>query len=665
MNRQLGILSLLGGLTLGGVAALGQYAPPPTVPQEDATLKLIASRTDELGKAITRLRSLGVKDPFLADVEIYHKAGVWMLRHGEYYNKDAGKWTLEVLDRGMLRAGQMARGEAPWANMPGLSVIRAYRSFVDGSVQPYAVTLPAGYGQEKPQKWRVDVVLHGRNSSLTEVSFLRSFAEKPAPKEQNFVRIDIYGRGNNAYRWAGETDVREAVDNFVGVERGLLRDGFLDAQRFVLRGFSMGGAGSWHLGLHRPDRWCVVCPGAGFTNTHGYIKDLPAKLPSPLEECLHIYDAVDYAENAFNVPIVAYSGSIDPQMAAAQNIEDKLKTAGIPMTHIIAQGLAHSFPAEWQKKAEAEYAKHVEKGRPEYPKRVRFVTYTLKYPGCDWIDILALDRHYQRTLVDAEAGDDKYKLKTENVRILDVRLGVGAVRGDQPMNVDGQEIQGLGVDGTNGSIHVYLEKRDGKWFSVLPERLLTDRLRTLQKTSGLQGPIDDAFTGPFLCVRGTKMGWHDVTQQYIDAELERFKEEWSKFMRGELLVKYDVQVTPEDMATKHLILFGDPASNSLIAQVLPGLPFRWTKDKITWDGKEYDSAEHVPALIFPSPLNADHYVVLNSGHTFRTADFEGTNARLYPRLGDHALLKPQPGKKEPVVVKAGLFDDFWRMMKEK
>ena len=388
---------------------------------------------------------------------------------------------------------------------------------------------------------------------------------------------------------------------------------------------------------------------------------MPDKLPTPIEECLHIYDAVDYAENAFNVPVVAYSGEVDPQMAAAKNIETALKQAGIPMTHLIAPGLAHAFPAEWQKKAEAEYAKHVEKGRPEYPKKVHFVTYTLKYAGCDWVEILGLERHYQRALVDAEATEDKYNVKTVNVRALDLRLASGAVRSNVPLNIDGEDVVGKGVDGANG-IHVYLEKRGGKWFSVLPERLLVDRLRTLQKTSGLQGPIDDAFTGPFLCVRGTKDAWNTTTQQYADAELERFAADWSKFMRGELPIKRDDDVTPEDIATKHLILFGDPASNSMIAQALPGLPMQWTKDKITWDGKDYDAAEHVPALIYPSPLSADHYVVLNSGHTFRAADFEGTNARLYPRFGDYALMKPQP-KKEPLVVKAGLFDEFWRMMR--
>ena len=131
-------------------------------------------------------------------------------------------------------------------------------------------------------------------------------------------------------------------------------------------------------------------------------------------------------------------------------------------------------------------------------------------------------------------------------------------------------------------------------------------------------------------------------------------------------MKNDVDVTSEDIALRHLILFGDPASNSLIEQVLAALPFQWTKDKINWEGKDYAAGEHVPVLIYPSPLNAEHYVVVNSGHTFHAADFLGTNALLYPRLGDHALLKLDRAKKEPLaveVVRSGLFDEYWRFAK--
>jgi pimeloyl-ACP methyl ester carboxylesterase len=642
-----------------------QFAPAAPMPPAADVLDTIKERSDRLARQIGTLRQQGVPDPWLVDVEVYLKAATWIVRHGEWYQKEAGAWTLDVLDRGLLRAGQQARGDSPWLNQIGHSVVRAYRSNVDGSVQPYAVTFPTDYGKA-PRKWRLDVVLHGRNANLTEVSFLKQHdGSKAAPKDQSWVQIDIFGRTNNAYRWAGESDVHEVLDAFLNMEKALKRDLYVDRSRFILRGFSMGGAGTWHLGLHHPDRWCAINPGAGFTTTHGYVKDLPAQLPPYLESCLRIYDAVDYAENAVMIPVVAYSGSIDPQKAAADNIQKKLEALGIPMTHIVAPGLAHVQPAgEWRQKIEEEFAKYLKKGRPEYPPRVRFVTYTLKYDHCDWVQVLALDKHYERSLVEADHTDEGFTIKTANVRALNLRLPAGATKEPVTVKIDGQELKMTPYPTSSTELDVYLEKRDGAWQGVLPERLAIDRVRRPQKVSGVQGPIDDAFTTGFLCVRGTGKAWHEGTAEYADANLERFRQEWSRFLRGDLPVKDDADVTPEDITNRHLILFGDPASNSLIAQVLPDLPLKWTKDKISWNGQEHTAADHVPVLIYPSPLSANRYVVLNSGHTFHAADFQGTNALLYPRLGDYAVLKRVPTPKDPLaveVVRAGLFDDFWHV----
>jgi dienelactone hydrolase len=642
------------------------YAPPASKPPDEAVLKDIAERTDRLEQRLRSLKQRGVNDGLRVEAEIYLKAAQWIKKHDEFYDKNSAAWTLDALDRGLLRSAQLGQGETPWLNETGHAVVRAYRSRVDGSVQPFAVTLPADYGRDTSRKWRIDVVLHGRDASLNEVKFLHTHSgEQSAPKGQGFVQIDIFGRGNNAYRWAGEADVNEALETFLAAERALNRLALLDPARVVLRGFSMGGAGTWHIGLHSPGRWCVIGPGAGFTTTRGYWKELPEKLPPAVESCLHIYDAVDYAENALNVPIVAYAGENDEQLQAAKSIESKLKPANIPMTLLVAPGLKHEFPAEWRKKAEEEYAKHVEKGRPEYPKHVRFTTYTLKYPQGSWVTLLALGEHYKRALVDAEETENGYKVKTTNVRSFRIDLPGGASRRLLTLNVDGQSLESRPYLSADGTLHLYFDRRGENWAVVLPERLFTDRQRRLAKLTGLQGPIDDAFSESFLCVRGTGKPWHEEPRKFADEELNRFATEWDRFMRGELPIKDDVDVNSEDLATHHLILFGDPSSNSLIAQVLDGLPLQWDKETIKLGGQTVKAADHLPVLIYPSPLNANRYVVLNSGHTFHAADFLGTNARLFPRLGDYAILQPTPTKDDPLAAKVmtvGLFDDSWRVM---
>lgn len=652
-------------LLLGTLLPAQDFKAPPGKAPDAATLKTIREKTTKLAQTLQALRRQGLAGPLLTDVEVYERAATAIVRHTEFFHPDSAAWTLDVLDRGLARAKAVAADTLPWLKSTGTTVVRGYRSRIDDSVQPYAVTLPAEYGKDTNRRWRVDVVLHGRDKTLTEVKFLRQHGDKAAPKDQPFVRLDIYGRGNNAYRWAGEVDVFEAIENFLATERAVGRDRLLDANRWVLRGFSMGGAGTWHLGLHRPSNWCVLGPGAGFTTTHGYVRNLPPTLPDWQEKCLRLYDAVAYAENVAAVPVVSYGGSEDPQLQATRNIAARLKGTDLAdrLQILVAPGLGHKFPPEWQKKAEAAYAPHIKKGREEYPKRVRFVTYTLKYPSSDWVRLLGLERHYEKALVDAEKTEEGFTVKTANVRTLRLTVPRGVLH-DVTVRIDGQELTARPWGPRTGQHSVYLRRQHGRWEVVLPQRLVTEQTQRPQKTTGLQGPIDDAFTDAFLCVRGTGKPWHDATERHAEASLRRFRDEWSKYLRGEVPVKDDTDVTTEDIADKSLILFGDPSSNSLIGHVLDGLPLKWTKDTLALGGMTYRAADHLPVLIYPSPVNATRYVVLNSGHTFHASDFQGTNALLYPRLGDYAVLRLAGGTANPLQVEvatAGLFDEYWRI----
>lgn len=658
------VTSLMAVLLLAGVAAAQNYAPPASTPPDEATRKEIEERGEKLLQRINVLRGRGVRDPILADVEIFARAAATVVRDNEYYGKDSSKWVLDVLDQGLLRAVQANQGDAPWLATWGRGSARGFRSRIDGSLQPYYVVYPIDFGRDLTRRWRVDVILHGRDPGLTEVKFLDEAANARAAEGQDYVQLHVFGRGNNAYRWAGETDVLEAIDHFMAVERLMGRDVLLDMSRLVLRGFSMGGAGTWHLGLHRPDRWCVLGPGAGFVSTKGYVKDLPEKLPPCQEACLSIYDAVDYAGNASNVPVVAYAGADDPQKQAGETMQAKLKELGIPMTFLVAPGLGHQFPPEWRKKAEADYARYAAKGRTEYPRKVRFVTYTLKYPGSEWIGIGALDQHYKKATVDAEATDEGFVVKTDNVRLLSLMLPPGSLRRPVAVAIDDQKVEAMPQFGSAGWLVIYLEKKDGRWAPAMPERLVVDVLRRPIKTYGMTGPIDDAFTDSFLCVRGTGKPWHAATGAYADETLKRFQADWHKYFRGDLLIKDDVDVTSEDIANFNLILFGDPSSNSVLRDVVSGLPLSWNRDTVELAGQSGAAAEHVPVLVYPNPANPRRYVVLNSGHTFGAREFQGSSALLFPRLGDYALLKLRPAEKgaptaEPVT--AGLFDDFWQL----
>lgn len=658
MRRWFAVLMLVLLVSPVSAQTKKKKTPAPVPAPTEAILQAIAEKTAALEKAIAELPDGDSPlAAFRPDVEIFRNAAQLLTRHKEFFSKDSAASTLDVLDKGLARAKAIKAGDLSWRDVVGKTVVRGYRSEVDGSAQPYAVTVPASFQDGQPS--RVDVVLHGRDGTFTEVKFLKNHADRKSA-DNPFIQIDIAGRGNNAYRWAGERDVLEAVQHFQLDARR--RSIPIEPSRIVLRGFSMGGAGTWHLGLHHPDKWCVMSPGAGFTTTHGYIAGLPNPLPPHQEACLKIYDAVHYAENAAMIPIVAYSGGMDAQKKAADNIEARVKELGLSMVHLIAPDEAHRFPPEYVKKAEVYWSKYAELGRPKAPEKVHFTTYTLKYPVCEWVTILAVDTHYEKTQVDAERTRNGFRLSTKNVDALSLDLNKlvddpsVVIRKPQSIIIDDQKLVALPEKNL-----VRLINEAGRWKTISADDWQAHVRAHNPKRPGLQGPIDDAFTSAFLCVRGTGQPWHAETQKSADADLARFEQEWSKFLRGRLPIKNDTDVTDDDIAGKNLILFGDPSSNSLIAKVIGELPIRWTAKDLTMAGQTVASDRHLPALIHPNPLNRDRYVVLNSGHTFHAKEFTGTNAQLYPRLGDFAILRiSEAGGLNVDVVAAGLFDETWR-----
>lgn len=524
------------------------------------------------------------------DAAVHAKAARMILRHREeFYKPEYVKYTLETLERGLAKLAGPVKGAR---------VCHAYRSRVDESLQPYCLTIPASYDGAAPV--RLDVILHGRNATLTEASFLATHeTAKPLPAGQSWIELEVFGRTNNAYRWAGETDVFEAVAAVKSRYK-------IDERRVVLRGFSMGGAGTWHIGLHHPGEWVAMEAGAGFAETKKYQNI--TSMPEYQERMLHIYDALDYAENGVNLPVVGYGGELDKQLAASQAVQSVLKNfSAARALFLVGPKTEHKWHPDSKKSSDEFINEAAKRGRPD-PEKIRFVTYTTRYHRAFWLSVEGLERHYERALVEA----DGLSLKTSNVSRLRVDRA-GAV------TIDGQKA---------GTGPGEFAKAGGRWGRV------GAKAGGLRKRPGLQGPIDDAFLDAFA----------------VSGAPAAVAAEWDKYMRGELPVLRD-----GEWKTKHAVLFGDPSTNELIARINGKLPVRWQGGQIVAGTRKWDASTHTLAMIYPNPLNPERYVVLNSGHTFGEKEFKASNAQLYPRLPDWAVREKATG----AVVAGGFFDERW------
>lgn len=622
----------------------------PYLPTPDE-IAAIEQRKAELDEHIAALKNDYASDAELVDVEIYSKAAEWILRYRdtEFYRKHYVQDTLDVLNIGIVRAESLEKGSTPWIRRKG-RVVRAYRSHVDGSVQPYIVHIPSHYPEGNG--WSLDLILHGRNSRLNEVSFLSGPRGEPEPEsEANIVRLEVFGRTNNAYRWAGETDVFEALAHF--------RSAYRAKMPVILRGFSMGGAGAWHLGLHHPGQWAGVEAGAGFTDTLEYAKkSLTEADTQPWQRAaMHIYDAVDYVDNIWDVEVfVGYGGEDDAQLQASTNIREALSTGDRSVRFrpgeysarwgnalfLIGPGMGHRWhPASKLQSEQALRHARLNRGTPRNP--VEYTTYTTAYASIGPVTIDGLERHYERAVVEGAPA----LLKTSNIGRLilrDVQVGTR-------VNVDGQDL------GLAPSTQLLLAKHDGEW--KIHDDLISFRGDGLQKRPGLQGPIDDAFRDNFVLAMPSGKPAHAAVSEHAVAIANEFRRVWRKFLRGSPVTIDDVAVTPAVAGSSHVVVFGDPGSNSYLAEILDDLPISWDKREIRVGDRSFSAHNHVLRMIFPNPRSPSRYIVINSGHTFGEKEFRGTNALLYPRLGDWAVVRIDRGRE--TVAAAGFFDESWRI----
>ncbi len=622
---------------------------PPTADQKAEIHKKLA----ELSARLAALGSKQANPDLLADIHIHKKATEYILRFPEeFFGAQYAAETIQVLDTGIQRALELEAGVPSWPKQTG-NVVRGFTSRIDGSAQPYGLTIPASYDGKKPM--RLDIWLHGTQQQMNEVRFITqqsSAHETSQILAEDYIMVEPFARMNHSYKFYAETDVYEAI-------AAVRKHYNIDPERIIIRGHSMGGhQGSGRLALQNPTFFAAFEASAGYSETREYAGNrLPKEGLTPYQEAaLHYVDAEDYALNGFNVPFVSYGGEKDAQLRAAVRLREAVEREGFRLTKespykwtttdlrglfLIGPDTGHAWHKESKAESETFLRKAVEETAGKSPNHVRFVTYTTRYNNAHWVTIEGLEESYKRADVDAKRTDDskQYTVTTKNVAR--VRFDVPAAS----FAIDGQTLKA----GANPTF----EKINGKW------AVATGRPSGLRKIHRLQGPIEDAFTDGFVAVRGTGQPWNDAVQSYTSQRLDVFRAEFAKWMRGDIRVKDDRSLTAADIANYNLVLFGDPGSNSVIAKIIDKLPIQWTKSDITAGSQKFPTADHALVLIYPNPLNPQKYVVLNTGQTFSANRItSGTEAVFFPRLGDWAVLTTGGQVKT-----AGFFDEEWKLKK--
>jgi predicted esterase len=144
----------------------------------------------------------------------------------------------------------------------------AYRSTFDGHLVPYRVFLPSGYSASK--KYPLVVLLHGAGGDETDfVEAYRGLWPKLA-EERGYILASVNGRGplsGYTKESGGEQDVLDVME--------IVKQRYsVDTAKVYLGGHSMGGGGTWKIGLTYQDKFAGFIPIAPAGNNPALMKDL-------------------------------------------------------------------------------------------------------------------------------------------------------------------------------------------------------------------------------------------------------------------------------------------------------------------------------------------------------------------------------------------------------
>jgi predicted peptidase len=120
----------------------------------------------------------------------------------------------------------------------------------------YLLFLPEGYATEKKQRWPLLLFLHGAGERGTNLNLVRVHGPpKIVEQKPGFPFIVVSPQCPAGQRW--DNDVLLALlDDIQKRYR-------VDRKRVYLTGLSMGGYGTWSLGLTHPERFAAIAPICG------------------------------------------------------------------------------------------------------------------------------------------------------------------------------------------------------------------------------------------------------------------------------------------------------------------------------------------------------------------------------------------------------------------
>ncbi len=455
---------------------------------------------------------------------------------------------------------------------------RTFVSQIDGSVQYFSVapSLTKADGQA--------LVLSVHGASVEARNQARAYKQKDwahivAPTNRRPF-------GFNWEEW-GRMDALEVLAEARNIYK-------TDPQKTFLTGHSMGGHGTWFLGVTYPDLWGAIAPAAGYPDITRYRRagpDSTLTLNPHFEMMQRGASAgrvFDLSENYLQSGVYVLHGSADGVVPVEQARQMRELLGGFHNNFAYYEypGGSHwygDYSVDWPPLFD-----FLKQNPSPATAEVDSLCFTTAAPIVSstnyWIRVNQQEKQYQTSRIKAIRKSDTVFISPVNICSISLLFGQYKIDKPSTIFIDGQSIEAISL----GDIH--LAKIDGRWIEI-------SAISLAQKHPGRQGGFKMAFNHNVVFVYATH---GNKTENEWYKNKARFDGETFLYRgNGSIDIIPDHEFTPEKYPDRNIIIYGNADNNSAWNQLLTHCPVKVNQKGILFGTRKIEGTNLGTYFLYP------------------------------------------------------------------
>lgn len=523
-------------------------------------------------------------------------------------------------------------------------------SAIDGSLQYYAVT-----PQTPASTTGSALFLSVHGAGVEAIGQARAYKSKDWG-----TLVAATNRRPRGFNWEdwGRLDALEVLS--------LAKEKFKpDPQRIYLTGHSMGGHGTWFLGVTYPDKWAAIAPCAGYPTLKGYGSAdglMPDSSHSPMEQMLlrsgNQSDVLKMVSNYKSLGIYVLHGDADRVVSVnyARQMRGLLGAFHSDLSYYEYPGGEHWFgdqSVDWRPLFD--FFKWHTLALDSGIHAIDFMTANPAISSSyHWASVEQQEHPLQFSRIQLRRNKTAKSISgtTDNIRVLKLRLHHFSNGDAIKIVLDGSTVD-YQINGSNDSI--FLLRENSKWS-------LASKPGPDQKGPHRYGTFKEAFNNKMVFIYGTSGTREENEWSFNKARYDA--ETWYYRGNGAVDIIADKDFSPAAYKDRGLIIYGNKHTNRVWDLVLCDCPIQVERNKVTAGNKIWQGDDLAAYFTWPLRNSTVASVAVISGSGIKGMNAANANqyfagASGFPDFMIYRLNMLNTGSNE--VKMAGFYNNEWKL----